>query len=198
MMTLTRKWKRSREDQFLLPTQDDPSLDDSFPADPQEQEEYFRSLEMSLAQQSFFWRSAYAALMLVFIAFLIYSIFQQAWSPWELRFHACFMEDVDSWMVISADWVAVLACSMAMFGVVKMSTHHRRWLWYSFFTSIPVSVFWLYYMLRMPRFRWDVLWLPIGPLSGAGNCLYLDYLLNVSSQDVRKIRACMYAYKANQ
>ncbi|KAK4755598.1 hypothetical protein SAY87_009355 [Trapa incisa] len=197
MKTLTRKWRRSPDDQFSLPTKDDPSLDDSRPIDTQEQEEMVRSFESSVAQQSLFWRSVFAVFLLCFIAFLIYSIFQQASSPWELRFHAYFMDDVDSWMIISSDWIAVLVCSMTLFGLVRNSTHHRRWLWYSFYTSIPLAVFWLYYMLRMPRFRWDVLWLPVGPLSGAGICLYVDHLLTESSEEVRKLRAYMYAYKAN-
>ncbi|XP_031379685.1 uncharacterized protein LOC116194908 isoform X2 [Punica granatum] len=156
-----------------------------------------RSFERSQAQQSLFWRTVFAGFLLCFVAFLIYSIFQQASSPWELRFHAYFIEDIHSWMVILADWVAVLACSMAIFGLVRNSTHRRQWLWYSCFTSIPLAVFWLYYMLRMPRFRWDVLWLPLGPLSGAGICLYVDHLLNESSEEVKKLRAYMYAYKAN-
>ncbi|KAJ6362474.1 hypothetical protein OIU77_030509 [Salix suchowensis] len=49
----------------------------------------------------------------------------------------------------------------------------------------------------MPRFRWDVIWLPLGPLSGAGICLYVDHLLTESSEEVKKLRSYMYAYKAN-
>ncbi|BBH08312.1 hypothetical protein Prudu_020462 [Prunus dulcis] len=74
------------------------------------------------------------------------------------------MEEVHSWMIISADWLAVLACSSAIIGLLHDSKHHRRWIWYSLFTGIILAVFWLYYMLRLPRFRWDVIWLPFGPL----------------------------------
>ncbi|KAF3641873.1 putative 60S ribosomal protein L31-like isoform 1 [Capsicum annuum] len=49
----------------------------------------------------------------------------------------------------------------------------------------------------LARFRWDILWLPLGPLSGAGVCIYVDYLLTVSSEEVRKLRGYMYAYKAS-
>ncbi|KAB5552605.1 hypothetical protein DKX38_009916 [Salix brachista] len=55
----------------------------------------------------------------------------------------------------------------------------------------------IYLCHRMPRFRWDVIWLPLGPLSGAGICLYVDHLLTESSEEVKKLRSYMYAYKAN-
>jgi hypothetical protein len=44
----------------------------------------------------------FVVLLICFGAFLFYSIFQQFMSPWELRYHAYFMEDLKSWMVISA------------------------------------------------------------------------------------------------
>ncbi|KAA8534883.1 hypothetical protein F0562_029901 [Nyssa sinensis] len=101
------------------------------------------------------------------------------------------------WVIISADWAAVLACSMAITGLLHNSKYHRQWLWYSCFAGVLLAIFWLYYMLRLPKFRWDVIWLPFGPLSGAGICLYVDHLLNVSSEEVRKLRGYMYTYKAS-
>ncbi|KAJ0031089.1 uncharacterized protein LOC116116094 [Pistacia vera] len=190
---LTRNWRNSREeDKFSLPT-----LDDSRPMDTQEQEELVRSLERSQAQQSLVWRSAFAAFVFCFAMFLVYSIFQQVLSPWELRYHAYFMEEIDSWMIITADWMAVLACSLAIKGLVHNSKDRRQWIWYSCFVGFVLAVFWSYYMLRLPKFRWDVIWLPFGPLSGAGICLYVDHLLNESSEEVRKLRGYMYAYKVS-
>ncbi|KAE9607595.1 hypothetical protein Lalb_Chr09g0331711 [Lupinus albus] len=46
-----------------------------------------RSLERSQAQQNRLWRSVFAILFVCYILFLLYSIFQQASSPWEL---VCF------------------------------------------------------------------------------------------------------------
>lgn len=192
MNKLTRKWRKSHDDDdFSLPT-----LDDSRPMDTQEQEELIRSLEKTQAQQSRLWRSLFAAILFCFVVFLLYSISQQASSPWELRYHAYFMEEVDSWMIISADWLAVLACSFAVIGLLHNSKYHRQWMWYSCFAGIILAFFWLYYMLRLPKFRWDVIWLPFGPVSGAGMCLYVDYLLLESSEEIRKLRGYMYAYKA--
>ncbi|PSS20814.1 hypothetical protein CEY00_Acc09854 [Actinidia chinensis var. chinensis] len=197
MKKLARKWKKSGEDdreddRFSLPTHDDLR-----PIDTQEQEELVRSFEKNLAQQSLLWRRVFAAILLCYSVFLVYSIYQQAWSPWELRYHAYFMDEVDSWMVISADWAAVLVCSVAVAGLLLDSRYHRTCLWYSCFGGILVAVFWSYHMLRLPRFRWDVVWLPFGPLSGAGICLYVDHLLSESSEEVRKLRGYMYAYKAS-
>ncbi|XP_019446421.1 PREDICTED: uncharacterized protein LOC109349852 isoform X3 [Lupinus angustifolius] len=141
----------------------------SRPLDTQEQEEMVRSLERSQAQQSRLWR----------------------------RYYAYFMEEIHSWMIISADWVAVLACSFAIIGLLRESMHRRRWMHYSLYAGIVVAIFWLYYMLRLSKFRWDVIWLPFGPLSAAAICLYVDHLLNESSEDVRKLRGYMYAYKAS-
>ncbi|KAK0571420.1 hypothetical protein LWI29_015497 [Acer saccharum] len=196
MTKVTRKWRKSRDgdydDDFSLPT-----LDDTRPIDSREQEELVRSLERSHAQQSLVWKSVFAVFMFGFAAFLVYSIFQQASSPWELRYHAYFMEEIDSWMIIFADWIAVLACSMTIIGLLHNSKYRRRCIWYSCFAGIILAVFWLYYMLRLPKFRWDVIWLPFGPVGGAGICLYVDHLLNESSEEVRKLRSYMYAYKAN-
>ncbi|KAL6331202.1 hypothetical protein AAG906_009630 [Vitis piasezkii] len=196
MKKLARKLRRnSREfddEDFCLPT-----LDDSRPIDSQEQEELVRSLERSQAQQSLLWRSVFAVFLFSFAAFLVYSIFQQVSSPWELRYHAYFMEEIDSSMIIFADWVAVLACSMAIIGLLHKSKSHRWLIWYSCSAGIILAIFWLYYMLRLPKFRWDVIWLPFGPLGGAALSLYVDHLLNESSEEVRKLRSYMYAYKAS-
>ncbi|KAL6224123.1 hypothetical protein ACLB2K_002979 [Fragaria x ananassa] len=192
MKKLARKLRKSQNDDLSLPTRDDPA-----PMDTQEQEELVRSLEKSQAQQSRMWRALFASLLFCFAAFLMHSIHQQVSSPWELRFHAYFMEEMDSWMIISADWLAVVACSLAIKGLLHNSKHHRRWIWFSFLTGIIVAVFWLYYMLRLPRFRWDVIWLPFGPISGTGLSLYVDHLLLESSEEIRKLRGYMYAYKAS-
>ncbi|KAK3018450.1 hypothetical protein RJ639_004267 [Escallonia herrerae] len=97
----------------------------------------------------------------------------------------------------SYDWAAILVCSLAITGLLHNSKYHRRWLWYSCCAGILLAVFWLYHMLKLPKFRWDVIWLPFGPLSGAGLCLYVDHLLNGSSEEVRKLRGYMYAFKAS-
>ncbi|CAK9136277.1 unnamed protein product [Ilex paraguariensis] len=128
MKKLRRKWNKSRrefhdDDKFSLPTHDD-----VYPLDTQEQEELVRSLERTQAQQSFLWRSIFAALLLCYAAFLVFSIYQQAYTPWELRYHAYFMDEVDSWMIMAADWAAVLACLMAITGLLHNSENHRRWL----------------------------------------------------------------------
>nr|XP_025688993.1 uncharacterized protein LOC112790687 isoform X3 [Arachis hypogaea] len=193
MKKLARKWRNSGDDKFSLPIHDD---EDSRPMDPQEQEEFVRSLEATQAENNRFWRRPYAY----------------------------FMEDIYSWMIISADWMAVLVCSFSMKGLIDESVHHRRWIWYSWFTAIVPAMFWLYYMLRellcilvhlnqcifkkafkkikmlcllwLPKFRWDVIFLPFGPLGGATICLYVDHLLSESSEEIRKLRGYMYSYKA--
>ncbi|CAN1159930.1 hypothetical protein LINPERPRIM_LOCUS22002 [Linum perenne] len=164
MKKLARSLRKSRDDDELsLPTHDEP--DDSRPMDPQEQEELVRSLESAQAQQSLLWT----------------------------RYHAYFMEDIPSWMIISADWVAALACSMAIAGILN---HRRKWIWHSCFAAFSLALFWLYYMFRLPRFRWDAIWLPLGPLCSSSVCLYVDHLLTESSEDVKKLRGYMYSYKA--
>ncbi|XP_024004694.1 uncharacterized protein LOC18029299 isoform X3 [Eutrema salsugineum] len=165
MKKLARTWRRTRrgdeDDKFVLPTSDDI---DSRPIDTQEQEEYVRSLEEAHAQQSRQWRSVFAVLLLCYGAFLFYSIFQQFMSPWELRYHAYFMEDLNSWMVISAEWIAIMACCLSIVGLLNKKNDHRRWFWYSCVPGSALTIFWLYYLLRLPKFRWDAIWMPFGPL----------------------------------
>ncbi|KAG0492108.1 hypothetical protein HPP92_005506 [Vanilla planifolia] len=66
---------------------------------------------------------------------------------------------------MGTDWVAILACLLAGNGILHNSRSHQRLMWYSFYVGLLIAMFWLYYMLRLPRFRWDVIWLPFGPLS---------------------------------
>ncbi|CAL5215057.1 unnamed protein product [Lathyrus oleraceus] len=194
MKKLARKLRKNSEDgKFSLPVHDE----DSRPLDSQEQEELVRSLEKTQAQQSRFWRNVFVALVICYILFLLYSIFHQVSSPWELRHHAYFMKEIYSWMIICADSVAVLAFSFAIIGLHHESMHHRRWIWYSWYISTVLAVFWLYYMSRLAKFRWDIIWLPLGPLSASTICLYVDHLLTESSEEVKKLHGYMYAYKAN-
>ncbi|GAB2219694.1 hypothetical protein Droror1_Dr00007331 [Drosera rotundifolia] len=173
-----------------------PQVDDFRPIDTQEQEELVRSLEKAEAQQSRLYRGVFAGLTSCYPVFVIYSIYQQANYPWELKYHAYFMEDIDSHVVIIADCVAVLACLLSIVGILQSSVYHRRLIWYSCSIGILLSFFWFYYMIRMPKFRWDIIWLPVAPLSSAGVCLHVDRLLNESSEEVRRLRNYMYAYKA--
>ncbi|KAJ4846268.1 hypothetical protein Tsubulata_008785 [Turnera subulata] len=81
---------------------------------------------------------------------------------------------------LGTDWLAVLACSLAIIGLLHDSEHQRLWIWYSCSLGLVLAVFWLYYML-----------------SGAAICLYVEHLLSDSSEEVRKLRGYMYAYKAS-
>uniref|UniRef100_A0A453EX90 Uncharacterized protein n=1 Tax=Aegilops tauschii subsp. strangulata TaxID=200361 RepID=A0A453EX90_AEGTS len=90
----TRRWWTRRDGS------DD--ADDLVPMDTQEQEELVRSLEQKQVHQSRRWRHVFAGFLLSYTVFLVYSSFHHAWSPWELRYHAYFMEDLPSPMVIVA------------------------------------------------------------------------------------------------
>ncbi|GMI81287.1 hypothetical protein like AT4G26240 [Hibiscus trionum] len=191
MRKLARQLHNSGDEKFSLPT-----VDDDRPMDINEQEELVRSLEEMHARQSLKWKSVFAALLFCYSAFLLFSVFHQTLFPWELRYHAYFIEDVDSWMIITSDWLAVLACSLAIMGLFSNSKDHRKWLWYSCSLAFVLAIFWAYHMLRMPKFRWDIIWLPLAPLCGAGLCIYVDHVLSESSEEVRKLRSYMYAFKA--
>ncbi|MFS7916737.1 hypothetical protein Hanom_Chr03g00180841 [Helianthus anomalus] len=68
------------------------------------------------------------------------------------------MNEIESWIVIT-----VFVCSLAIAGLLHSSRSHRRYLWFS---GVLLAVFWL------PKFRWDVIWLPFGPLR-----YYFSFLL---------------------
>ncbi|KAD6454973.1 hypothetical protein E3N88_09679 [Mikania micrantha] len=105
MKRLAKRWKNVHSDEddeidgkFSLPTSSDFQ-----PMDTAEQEELVKSLERSQAQQSRFWRRVFAGMLFCFVAFLIFSIHGQTTMPWELRYHAYFMDEIESWIVIAAD-----------------------------------------------------------------------------------------------
>ncbi|KAF6138234.1 hypothetical protein GIB67_011074 [Kingdonia uniflora] len=193
MNKLSRKWRKNRREG----DDDHPIYDDTTdPIDTQEQEELIRSFELKQAQESLLWRRIFAALVLCFVAFLLFSMLHQTSSPWELRYHAYFMEEVNSWALIFAEALSILACFMAIKGLFHKSKDDRKWMWYSCYVGLLLAAFWLFYMLRLAEFRWEIIWLPFGPLSVALLCLYVDYLLAESSDEIRKLRGYMYAYKA--
>ncbi|XP_072973729.1 uncharacterized protein [Typha angustifolia] len=196
LMSLTRKWWKRRRGGGREGEDDDRIHEDSQPMDTQEQEEMIRSFERKHAQQSRTWRGVFAGFLLGYVGVLIYSIYQQVWFPWELQYHAYFMDEMLPWMVIIADWIGVLACLLAVKGLLHKSSSSKKWMRYSIYTSLLVTVFWLYYMLSLPKFHWNIIWLPFAPLSGAAMCFYVDHLLLESLEDIGKLRGYMYNYKA--
>ncbi|CAN1293373.1 hypothetical protein LINPERPRIM_LOCUS22002 [Linum perenne] len=175
MKKLARSLRKSRDDDELsLPTHDEP--DDSRPMDPQEQEELVRSLESAQAQQSLLWTRVFAVILLCYTSFLVYSIYNQVASPWELRYHAYFMEDIPSWMIISAGAVHLLPDQLYSCSVAKKTRKNI-----SSSKSQMVS---------------DRLGLQCLYLLSSSVCLYVDHLLTESSEDVKKLRGYMYSYKA--
>ncbi|GJM94147.1 hypothetical protein PR202_ga10764 [Eleusine coracana subsp. coracana] len=172
----TRRWWGRRDG-------GDIDADDLVPMDTQEQEELVRSLEQKQAQQNRRWRvrfrfpRIFAGFLLGYAAFMVYSSFHHAWSPWELQYHAYFMEDLPTSMVIIADWIAALACVFAVKGLLQNSGPSKKWIW-------------------LPRIRWDVVWLPLGPLIAGALSLYVDHVLLESMRDISTLRGYMYNFKA--
>ncbi|KAI3754218.1 hypothetical protein L1987_53997 [Smallanthus sonchifolius] len=191
MNRLARRLKNAQSDENVDYVDNDklslPTSSGYQPIDTEEQEELIRSLELSLAQQSRFWRYIWFYAIIVAricgIALLLCGISHL----------------LHSWTnnnALGIDSAAVLVCLMAIAGLLHSSWSGRRYLWFSCFSGVLLAAFWLYNMLKLPKFRWDVIWLPFGPLSGAGLCLYVDSLFNESSEEVKELQSYMYAYKS--
>ncbi|CAM8889661.1 unnamed protein product [Rhodiola kirilowii] len=171
-LTLTKMmgmWRRKSgrakdDDKFALPT-----TDDLIPMETREQEELVMSFELSLERQSRMWKNVFQALFCAYIFFMGYSMYQQIQSPWELRYHAYFENEVDSMSVIFEDGMAIIACAVAIYGLSRDG--------------------------KLPKFRWDVLWLPITPLCCSLVSLYVIHLHAESQIAIQKLRNSMYQYK---
>uniref|UniRef100_A0A7N1A526 Uncharacterized protein n=1 Tax=Kalanchoe fedtschenkoi TaxID=63787 RepID=A0A7N1A526_KALFE len=178
------------DDNLTLPT-----TDDSWPIETHEQEELVKSFEQIHHRQSRIWRSVFQALFCAYISFMGYSMYQQFMRPWELRYHAYFENEVDSMSVIFLDGIAIIACALAIYGLSGDFKYEKRYLLSSTFLAIMVAMLWLYQMLRLPKFRWDVIWLAVAPLCCSLLSLYVTHLLVESRDEVHKLRAAMYEYK---
>ncbi|KAF8671038.1 hypothetical protein HU200_050317 [Digitaria exilis] len=207
--TATRRWWRRRNG-----GDDDP--DDLVPMDTQGRLLVPQFGNFVLTSPTVFAQRVFAGFLLGYAAFLVYSSFHHAWSPWELRYHAYFMEDLPAPMVIIAglipllktsfdlniqncviaDWTAALACVFAVKGLLQNSGPSKKWMWYSCYIGILVATFWTYYILRLPQIRWDVAWLPLGPLIAGALSLYVDHVLLESMKDISTLRSYMYNFKA--
>ncbi|CAM8887220.1 unnamed protein product [Rhodiola kirilowii] len=186
-----RKSGRAKDDdKFALPT-----TDDLIPMETREQEELVMSFELSLERQSRMWKNVFQALFCAYIFFMGYSMYQQIQSPWELRYHAYFENEVDSMSVIFEDGMAIIACAVAIYGLSRDGKYQKLYILSSIIFGIVVAIFWLYQMMRLPKFRWDVLWLPITPLCCSLVSLYVIHLHAESQIAIQKLRNSMYEYK---
>ncbi|CAM8889588.1 unnamed protein product [Rhodiola kirilowii] len=196
--TLTKMmgmWRRKSgrakdDDKFALPT-----TDDLIPMETREQEELVMSFELSLERQSRMWKNVFQALFCAYIFFMGYSMYQQIQSPWELRYHAYFENEVDSMSVIFEDGMSIIACAVAIYGLSRDGKYQKLYILSSIIFGIVVAIFWLYQMMRLPKFRWDVLWLPITPLCCSLVSLYVIHLHAESQIAIQKLRNSMYQYK---
>ncbi|KAL9659324.1 hypothetical protein QQ045_024129 [Rhodiola kirilowii] len=189
-----RKSGRAKDDdKFALPT-----TDDLIPMETREQEELVMSFELSLERQSRMWKNVFQALFCAYIFFMGYSMYQQIQSPWELRYHAYFENEVDSMSVIFEDGMAIIACAVAIYGLSHDGKYQNQKLYIlsSIIFGIVVAIFWLYQMMsRLPKFRWDVLWLPITPLCCSLVSFYVIHLHAESQIAIQKLRNSIYEYK---
>ncbi|XP_057493751.1 uncharacterized protein LOC130779132 isoform X9 [Actinidia eriantha] len=144
---LVRSLEENQAQQSLLWRVYNSSLPDFMISFVEEQEELVRSLEENQAQQSLLWRVMFDSTEQEELVRSLEENQAQQSLLWR-RYHSYFMDEVDSWMVISADWAAVLVCSVAIAGLLLDSRYRRTWLWYSCFGGILVAVFWSYHMLR--------------------------------------------------
>ncbi|CAM8889662.1 unnamed protein product [Rhodiola kirilowii] len=119
-----RKSGRAKDDdKFALPT-----TDDLIPMETREQEELVMSFELSLERQSRMWKNVFQALFCAYIFFMGYSMYQQIQSPWELRYHAYFENEVDSMSVIFEDGMAIIACAVAIYGLSRDGKYQKLYI----------------------------------------------------------------------
>ncbi|XP_019420751.1 PREDICTED: uncharacterized protein LOC109330941, partial [Lupinus angustifolius] len=147
-----------------------------------------------------------------YILFLLYSIFQQASSPWELRYHAYFMEGIHSWMIISAGSFLFISAECGMYD--KNNVCHivilpgLSSIVFSAvcmpFDLLLLQVLIIFYCIIITIFLVDCQGFG-GILSGCNLvhsvlstiCFYVDHMLTESSEEVRKLSGYMYTYKAS-
>lgn len=185
---MMKPWRR-RESGTL------PIVDDTQFLDTQEQEKIVQSLEGSHLRQSFTWRVIFAILTCAFSLFLLISAYWQATSPWEMKYHAYFMEDLNSVSVVVADVCEAVVYALVAWGILFPKSIDYHLLWLSFGAGFGLAVFWLYHMQSLSRMHWDILWLPLGPSSCAALCLYVDHQILKMEKEIHKLRAAMYHFK---
>ncbi|KAH7279122.1 hypothetical protein KP509_37G006200 [Ceratopteris richardii] len=158
-------------------------------------EKVVQALEATHRRQSFMWRVIFATFTTIFSLFFLTSAYWQLVSPWDLKYHAYFMEELTSMSVVTADVAEAFIYVMMTWGFISSDKKHRRLIPLSFAGGVGVAMFWLHYMQRLSRIRWDLLWLPFGPCSCSAICMYVDHLILDTQRDVRNLRAAMYHFK---
>ncbi|XP_057872561.1 uncharacterized protein LOC131078811 isoform X2 [Cryptomeria japonica] len=155
-----------------------PSYEDFQPLETREQVKMVESFEKSHALQNAVWRGIFSIFLFSFAGFFIYSAHRQSLSPWDVRYHAYFMDEVDSRTVIIADWMAAISFLMAIVGLLWKSKFHVYWLLSSSAIGLLLACFWMYHML-----------------SCGGLCVYVDRLLSEALEDIKRLRASIYHFK---
>ncbi|CAF2071918.1 hypothetical protein HID58_041833 [Brassica napus] len=63
-----------------------------------------------------------------------------------------------------------MACCLSVVGLLDKKNDDRRlWFWYSCVPGSALTIFWLYYLLRLPKFRVGCYLASIWPPSRSGN-----------------------------
>mmetsp|Transcript_14182 Transcript_14182/g.37782 ORF Transcript_14182/g.37782 Transcript_14182/m.37782 type:complete len:232 (+) Transcript_14182:113-808(+) len=196
----------------------DALLDESKgPLDDEEQEQLIREFEHLHLEQTRTYRVIFGAVGLVLAAFFAWAAFEQHVHPFEQRFtgelRAAIPSSVTVQLLLVIQALALTSTSAGMLqrlppkgqrekGCMPATLQQWMALRLGLVGSLICCCSWVWAHSRMVQMfgwtvspRWDLLWIPLAPLTFAASCLWVVSSLDHSAREVALFRGAKYNLK---
>jgi len=187
------------------------------PLDEHEQQEVIAALEEQQLQQGRTFRRIYAAVALGLALFFLYAAIEQHQHPWEVRYTGELRPVTTERAVVGIFLLQAAALGAAALGLLMQlpaagDRHSRACSAPGGYARLLVGaslgaaaigcLYWssaLYQSIATygsaVGAKWELLWLPLGPLGFCVLCSHLLYSLEGTSRELQELRKLAYDYK---
>jgi hypothetical protein len=187
------------------------------PLDEHEQQQVIASLEEAAVQQARTFRRVLAVLALALAAFFAYAAVQQQQHPWEARYTGELRPVTSSAAVVAtllSQAAALTAAGLGLLVELPRAWEHssraclppgqqpRLLVASSVLLAFVGCLYWgaaMYSSIQKYGYatgaKWELLWLPLGPLGYCTLCWYVLSSLGSTSKELQQLRKLAYEFK---
>lgn len=196
----------------------DQLLSNAEPLDAHEQQEVIAALEEQQVQQALTFRRVYAVTALGLAAFFAYAALDQQFHPWEARYTGELRPVTSAAAVVAVlalQSAALLAAALGLLvelpargnhsssrGCLPPAQQSRVLVGASLLAAGIGCFYWgsaMHHSIerygRAVGAKWDLLWLPLGPLGYCALCWHLLDSLGRTSRELQQLRKLAYDFK---
>ncbi|GFR45182.1 hypothetical protein Agub_g6570 [Astrephomene gubernaculifera] len=190
------------------------------PLDEQEQEAIIQEFEILAIQQHRTWRSVFGAGTVAAGLFFLYAAWRQKVEPYGVRYTGELRSVTGAstvTAVLALQGVSLLLAAAGLLvnlppkagagqreaaGCLPFAVRQRLALWSGVLGAAGAGVYWAAALVRMVQLhgaqygkRWELSWLPAGPLAACLVCCYVASSLYGTEREIQRLRSYRYRYK---